>query len=117
MLFFAQNLHGIVRLKGVPIGDLFGFGNLVLVINYGTLSCTPGLPYNNITRLVFEKTTINLTNGNTFTVIAKGASRNKKYIQKAFINGSKINAPFITHDEIMTSITLELALSEKPNKE
>ncbi len=55
-------------------------------------------------------------NGKKFTVIAEGASRTKKYIQKAFINGEEINSPFITHEQIMSGGTLELVLSELPNK-
>jgi putative alpha-1,2-mannosidase len=49
-------------------------------------------------------------------LVAKGASRAKKYIQKAFINGEEIFTPFITHEEIMSGATLELVLSELPNK-
>ena len=64
-----------------------------------------------------EKTTINLQNGKKFTVVAEGASKTKKYIQKAFINGKEISSPFITHKQIMDGGTLELILDELPNKQ
>ena len=70
-----------------------------------------------ITSPIFEKITIHLQNGKDFTVIAKGASRQNKYIQKAFINGEEIDGPFISHDQIMSGATLELILSELPNKD
>ncbi|MCU0474411.1 MAG: glycoside hydrolase family 92 protein, partial [Bacteroidales bacterium] len=88
-----------------------------VVFSYlGIYPVTPGLPYYTITSPVFEKTTIHLENGNDFTVTAKGASKRNKYIQKAFINGKEINSPFITHEQIMSGATLELELSDLPNK-
>jgi putative alpha-1,2-mannosidase len=99
-------------------GDEDGGGMTAFVVftSMGIYPVTPGLPFYDITSPVFEKTTISLTNGNTFTVLAKGASRTKKYIQKAFINGLEISSPFITHRQIMDGGTLELILDELPNK-
>jgi putative alpha-1,2-mannosidase len=88
----------------------------VVFTSMGLYPVTPGLPFYNITSPVFEETTIKLTNGKTFTILAKGASRTKKYIQKAFINGLEINNPFITHKQIMDGGTLELILDDLPNK-
>jgi len=65
---------------------------------------------------IFEKSSIKLTNNKTFTVIAKGASAENKYIQKAFFNGKEINTPFITHQQLMAGGTLELILTNTPNK-
>ena len=58
-----------------------------------------------------------LKNGKTFAILAKGASKTKKYIQKAFLNNTEIDAPFITHAQIMAGGELRLELSELPNKE
>ncbi len=92
-VWFKDNIFGIP-------GDEDGGGMSAFVVfsSIGLYPVTPGLPFYDITSPVFEKTSINLTNGKTFTVIAKGASKTKKYIQKAFINGKEINAPFITHE-------------------
>ncbi len=111
-VWFKDNIFGIP-------GDEDGGGMTAFVVfsSMGLYSVTPGLPFYDITSPVFEKTTINLTNGKKFTIVAKGASRRIKYIQKAFINGDEINSPFITHEQIMAGGTLELILGELPNKE
>lgn len=111
-VFFKDNIFGIP-------GDEDGGGMSAFVVfsSMGLYPVTPGLPYYNITSPVFEKTTIRLMNGKKFTILAKGASRRSKYIQKAFINGVEIDGPFITHDQIMSGGTLELELAELPNKE
>jgi len=103
---------------GIP-GDEDGGGMTAFVVfsSMGLYPVTPGLPFYTITSPVFEETTIKLTNSKTFTILAKGASRTKKYIQKALINGNEINSPFITHQQIMDGGTLELVLGELPNKE
>ena len=89
----------------------------VVFSSIGIYPVTPGLPYYSITSPIFEKTTIHLHNGKDFTVIAKGASKQNKYIRKAYINGEEIDGPFISHEQIMSGATLELILSELPDKE
>ena len=83
----------------------------------GIYPTTPGLPFYDITSPLFEKVTIKLENGKNFTVLAKGASKTKKYIQKAFINDNEITSPFISHKQIMEGAVLKLVLGELPNKE
>lgn len=111
-VWFKDNIFGIP-------GDEDGGGMTAFVVftSMGLYPVTPGLPFYTITSPVFEKTTINLFNGKKFIVVAKGADRTHKYIQKAFINGKEINSPFITHKQIMAGATLELILGELPNKE
>ena len=110
-VWFKDNIFGIP-------GDEDGGGMSAFVVftSMGLYPMTPGLPFYDITSPVFEKTTINLQNGKKFTVVAEGASKTKKYIQKAFINGKEISSPFITHKQIMDGGTLELILDELPNK-
>ena len=110
-VWFKDNIFGIP-------GDEDGGGMSAFVVftSMGLYPMTPGLPFYDITSPVFEKTTINLQNGKKFTVVAEGASKTKKYIQKAFINGKEISSPFITHKQIMQGGTLELILDELPNK-
>ena len=110
-VWFKDNIFGIP-------GDEDGGGMTAFAVfsAIGIYPVTPGLPFYTITSPVFEKITINLKNDKKFIVIAKGSSRTKKYIQKAFIDGKEINNPFITHEQIMSGATLELELSELPNK-
>lgn len=111
-VWFKDNIFGIP-------GDEDGGGMTAFVVfsAMGLYPVTPGLPFYDITSPVFEETTIHLTNGKKFTILAKGASKTKKYIQKAFINGKEISSPFITHKQIMDGGTLEIVLDELPNKE
>ena len=111
-VWFKDNIFGIP-------GDEDGGGMTAFVVftSMGIYPITPGLPYYTITSPIFEKTSIKLQNGKTFTVEAKGASKKNKYIQKAFINGKEINSPFISHQQIMDGATLTLELGELPNKE
>jgi len=111
-VWFKDNIFGIP-------GDEDGGGMTAFVVfsAIGIYPVTPGLPVYAITSPVFEKVSVQLTNGNTFTVEADGASRTKKYIQRAFINGDEIFSPFITHEQVMKGATLKLELGELPNRE
>lgn len=111
-VWFKDNIFGIP-------GDEDGGGMTAFVVfsAMGLYPVTPGLPHYDITSPVFEETTIKPTDGKSFTIKAKGASRKNKYVQKAFINGNEIYSPFITHDQIVAGGTLELILGELPNKE
>ncbi len=111
-VWFKDNIFGIP-------GDEDGGGMTAFVVlsSMGIYPVTPGIPVYTITSPVFEKVTVQLDNGKKFTVTAKGASRTKKYIQQAFIDGEEIFSPFITHEQVMSGATLELILSELPNKE
>jgi len=74
-VWFKDNIFGIP-------GDEDGGGMTAFVVftSMGLYPVTPGLPFYDITSPVFEKTSIKLSNGKTFTVSAKGASRTKKYM-------------------------------------
>jgi putative alpha-1,2-mannosidase len=89
----------------------------VVFSSMGLYPVTPGLPHYAITSPVFERTTITLPNGRTFAIIAKGASPQRKYIQQAYLNGKPLDAPFITHHDVVSGGTLELVLADLPNRE
>jgi len=111
-VWFKDNIFGIP-------GDEDGGGMSAFVVfsAMGFYPVTPGLPVYTIGSPLFEKTTINLPDKKQFTVIAKGANKENKYIQKAFFNGKEIDSPFFTHKELMAGGTLELIMANKPNKE
>jgi predicted alpha-1,2-mannosidase len=111
-VWFKDNIFGIP-------GDEDGGGMSAFVVfsSLGFYPVTPGLPVYSIVSPIFEKSSIKLTNNKTFTVIAKGASAENKYIQKAFFNGKEIFTAFFTHNELMAGGTLELILTNTPNKE
>ena len=64
---------------------------------------------------LFEKATIKLPNNKRFTVIAKGASEENKYIQKAILNGKPLDAPFFNHQQLMAGGTMELIMGNNQN--
>lgn len=103
---------------GIP-GDEDGGGMSAFVVfsSMGFYPVTPGVPTYTITSPLFEKVTVNLDNGNKFTIKAPGLSAEKKYIQSAKLNGKVLNTPWFSHEELMNGGTLELEMGRLPNKE
>jgi predicted alpha-1,2-mannosidase len=111
-VWFKDNIFGIP-------GDEDGGGMCAFAVfsSMGFYPVTPGIPVYAITSPVFEKITISLSNGKTFEIVASGASKRNKYIQKAFLNGAEIDSPFVTHEQIVSGGKLEMVLAERPNRE
>ena len=65
---------------------------------------------------MFNKVSINVGKGKYFTVIAKNASKENKYIQSAKLNGKKLDRTYIYHREIMNGGNLIFTMGNKPNK-
>lgn len=104
-------------LMGVP-GDEDGGGmsSFVVFSLMGFYPVTPGLPIYNIGSPVFEKSVVHLKDGKKFTIIAKNASEENKYIQSAKLNGKAWNKPWFSNDDIINGGTLELKMGKKANK-
>lgn len=75
----------------------------------------PGTPYYYIGTPTFERATINLENGNTFTIIAPGASKENCYIESVTLNGKAYNDYKISHNDIMNGGTIEFKMTNIPN--
>ncbi|MET4080222.1 putative alpha-1,2-mannosidase [Pedobacter sp. UYP30] len=105
-------------LMGIP-GDEDGGGltSFVVFSEIGFYPVTPGLPMYVIGSPVFEKATIKLGNGKTFTVSCKNYAPEHKYIQSAKLNGKVWNKSWFSHDELMKGGVLELTMGERPNKD
>jgi predicted alpha-1,2-mannosidase len=54
--------------------------------------------------------------GNTFTIVAKNASRTNRYIQSAKLNGKRLDSWWIAQRDVMRGGTLELELGLNPNE-
>jgi predicted alpha-1,2-mannosidase len=76
----------------------------------------PSVPEYVLFTPAFDKITLNLENGNRFTVLAPGASSGKLYIQSVTLNGRKYRKNYIRHSDIVKGGVLEMKLGEKPNK-
>ena len=67
----------------------------------GFYSVTPGTNEYIIGTPLFDKATINLENGKTFTIVANNISKENKYIKSAMLNGKNHPKTYITHEDIM----------------
>ncbi len=65
---------------------------------------------------IFEKSTINISEGKTFTIIAENTSDNNIYIQSATLNGKEFNRTNISHKELLQGGTLTFVMGSEPNE-
>lgn len=64
----------------------------------------------------FSKMTINLENGKKFVIRAKGISATSFYIQSATLNGTKYEASYLKHSDIMNGGEIIFTMGSQPNK-
>ena len=104
--------------SGIP-GDEDGGGmsSFVVFSMMGFFPVTPGIPVYAIGSPFFERTTITLPTGKTFTVKAKDFSEDNKYIQSARLNGKALDRSWFTHEELIGGGVLELQMGPEPNKD
>ncbi|MDO7172652.1 GH92 family glycosyl hydrolase [Mariniflexile sp. AS56] len=65
---------------------------------------------------IFEKSTITLANGKTFSIKAEAVSSENIYIQSATLNGTLFNKTTISHKTILNGGTLHFVMGKIPNK-
>ena len=82
----------------------------------GFYQVCPGKPVYSIGRPLFDKATIHLKGGKTFTIVTHNNSRENKYVQKMVLNGKELNAPFFAHQDMIDGGTLELTMGGEPLK-
>lgn len=82
----------------------------------GFYQVCPGKPVYSIGRPVFDQAVVNLTNGKKFTVMVRNNSKKNKYIESMSLNGQTLHTPFFSHQDIVDGGTLEITMSDKPNK-
>jgi putative alpha-1,2-mannosidase len=106
------------RPPGIP-GDEDGGGlcSWYVFSAMGFFPVTPGSGEYAIGSPFFESIRIQLSDGKTFSVVARNCSRKNKYIQSARLNGQPLNKPFISHTDIVQGGKLVLVMGERPNKE
>lgn len=64
---------------------------------------------------LFDKATINVGAGKTFTVQADGNSPENIYIQSITLNGKPYSKSFITHQDVVKGGTMVVKMGKKPN--
>lgn len=65
---------------------------------------------------LFDKATVNVGGGNTFTVVAKNNSDKNIYVQSARLNGKTLKNSYVDFNDIRRGGTLELVMGPKPSK-
>ena len=83
----------------------------------GFYPVTPGIPQYVFGSPLFEKVTMNLQNGNRFTIIADDNKYNNHYIKSVKLNGIEYNKTWIDYNDIQKGGSLNFKMSNKPNKE
>lgn len=63
---------------------------------------------------LFPEVKLSLSNGKIFTVRADGINKENIYIQAVKVDGVPYNKSYITHEQIMSGVTLELEMGNKP---
>jgi len=81
----------------------------------GFYPVAPSVPEYVISGPRFDKLTIQLPENKTLTILAKGASRGKNYIQSLTWNGELTDKNFLNHFDINKGGTLIFTMGETPN--
>jgi predicted alpha-1,2-mannosidase len=82
----------------------------------GFYPVAPSVPEYVISGPRFDKLTIKLPDNKILTIIAKGASSGKNYIQSLTWNGELTDKTFLNHFDINKGGTLVFTMGETPNK-
>lgn len=64
---------------------------------------------------LFDKATVNVGNGKTFTIIAHNNSSENIYIQSAKLDGKPYTKSYITHTDVMAGGVLEFEMGKTPS--
>ena len=81
----------------------------------GFYPVTPGSNQYIIGVPLFEKATINLENGKSFTIQANNQSKENKYIQSVKLNGENYEYSYIKHKDIMKGGSLVFEMTNQPS--
>lgn len=65
---------------------------------------------------LFDKATVNVGGGKTFTVVAKNNSDKNIFVQSARLNGKTLKNSYVDFNDIRHGGTLELVMGPKPSK-
>jgi len=96
--------------------DMGSLSSWYMLSAMGFYPVTPGSTTYAIGSPLFGKTTINLGNGKTFTVITNNNSKENKYIQSVALNGKPVSKTWIDHAEIVEGGNLVFKMGPEPNK-
>jgi predicted alpha-1,2-mannosidase len=87
-----------------------------LMSSMGLYQVSPGDPTYTLGRPLFDEVKIRLENGKEFTIKAMNNGAKNKYVQEVKLNGKKLSAPFIAHEDVMRGGILEFIMTAVPMK-
>jgi predicted alpha-1,2-mannosidase len=101
---------------GIP-GDEDGGGMSAFVVfsMMGFYPVVPGVPVYEMGSPVFDKVTIQLSNGKKLRLIAKNTSRDNKYIRSLRLDGKSQNQLWFRHADVLNGLTIAAEMSDTPN--
>ena len=82
----------------------------------GFYPVNPGQPIYALGSPLFDRVTIHLENGKSFTVEAEKKSPSDIYVQSVALNGGALDRPWLTHAEITNGGILHFRLGSQPNE-
>lgn len=82
----------------------------------GFYQVCPGSPIYSVGRPLFDKVTINLSNGKKFEIVANNNSRTNKYIQSIRLDNILLESPFFMHSDIMKGGRIVVDMGNTPVK-
>jgi predicted alpha-1,2-mannosidase len=105
-------------LMGIP-GDEDGGGMSAFVVfsQMGFYPVSTGQAVYSIGSPLFDQVTIDLANGKSFEIVARNTSAENKYIQSATLNGKQLDAPWISHQDIVSGGNLIFEMGPRANKD
>ena len=83
----------------------------------GLYAVTPGTDQYVLGNPIFRKATITMENGKEFVIEAKDNSKDNVYVESRSLNGLPLSRNYITYNELTSGGTLQLQMSDKPNKQ
>jgi predicted alpha-1,2-mannosidase len=82
----------------------------------GFYQVAPGDPAYTIGRPLFDRVTIKQENGRDFIIEAKNNSPENIYIQNINLNGTPLETPFFSHNDILNGGVMTIVMGPQPNE-
>jgi putative alpha-1,2-mannosidase len=76
----------------------------------GIYQVSPGDPTYALGKPLFDRVTLKLENGKTFTISTSGNTPQNRYVQQVQLNGNMVLVPFISHSDILSGGELRFTL-------
>jgi len=117
----SDRIRGIIKNnfntshEGLPGNDDSGAMSSWLAFHLMGLYPNAGQPYYLLNSPLIKETTLQLENGKSFKITAKGMTDKNKYIKSASLNGKPYDKAWIMHEDIVKGGELIFEMNSKPS--